>query len=329
MADVKWIKICTDIFDDEKILLIEDMPERDAIIVIWFKLLCMAGKQNNDGIFIMNDKIAYTDEMLAAIFRRPLNTVRLALKVFEGYGMIEIINDTITIPNWEKHQNLEALRKKREDSRKRMAAYRARQRTITDASDGEVVLGHALPSRSESGEIMLGDGGVHGGNVNACGGSVDADERTCGGNVENTIPPYGGIMENPAQNGVTRNADVTCAFVTPLDVDEDKEHLSTSTAVDICKTPTLGEVIDFFEAQHLSVDPRRFFRVNQERGWVTSTGRAIDDWKRLAKTWDTHERTPAKASVTDATRVPSVEEVMTKYECDRGMAEAYIREGLF
>ena len=49
MADVKWIKIATDIFDDEKILLIESLPEADSIIVIWFKLLCLAGKQNNSG----------------------------------------------------------------------------------------------------------------------------------------------------------------------------------------------------------------------------------------------------------------------------------------
>ena len=38
-SDVKWIKITTDIFDDEKILLIESLPEADSIIVIWFKLL--------------------------------------------------------------------------------------------------------------------------------------------------------------------------------------------------------------------------------------------------------------------------------------------------
>ena len=80
MAEVKWIKIVTDIFDDEKILLIESMPEHDAIIVIWFKLLCMAGKTNNSGVFTLNDKIAYTDEMLATIFRRPKTTVQLALK---------------------------------------------------------------------------------------------------------------------------------------------------------------------------------------------------------------------------------------------------------
>ena len=55
-TDVKWIKIVTNIFDDEKILLIESMPEADSIIVIWFKLLCMAGKQNNKGIFAQVDQ---------------------------------------------------------------------------------------------------------------------------------------------------------------------------------------------------------------------------------------------------------------------------------
>ena len=35
MAEVKWIKITTDVFDDEKILLIESMPSADSIITIW------------------------------------------------------------------------------------------------------------------------------------------------------------------------------------------------------------------------------------------------------------------------------------------------------
>ena len=126
MSEVKWIKIVTDIFDDEKILLIEAMPERDALIVIWFKLLCFAGKQNNGGVFMLNDRIAYTDEMLAVIFRRPVNTVRLALSTFEQYGMIEIIDNTITIPNWEKHQDLDRIQLNRERNRQRVAAYRER-----------------------------------------------------------------------------------------------------------------------------------------------------------------------------------------------------------
>lgn len=130
MADIKWIKICTDIFDDEKILLIESMPEKDSLIVIWFKLLCMAGKQNNDGVFVINDKIAYTDEMLATIFRRPLNTVRLALKVFEQYGMIEIANGAITIPNWDKHQSIDELEKIKIQTRNRVSKYREKQKII-------------------------------------------------------------------------------------------------------------------------------------------------------------------------------------------------------
>lgn len=133
MADVKWIKIVTDIFDDEKILLIESLPEADSVIVIWFKLLCLAGKNNNSGVFTLNDKIPYTDEMLATIFRRPLNTVRMALRVFEQYGMIEIINKVITIPNWGKHQNLDKLEAKTEYMRKYMQEYRQKQLCKTNS----------------------------------------------------------------------------------------------------------------------------------------------------------------------------------------------------
>ena len=137
MADVKWIKIVTDIFDDEKMLLIDSLPENDAVIVIWFKLLCLAGKQNNGGVFMLNDKIAYTDEMLATIFRRPLNTVRLALNTFERFGMVEIVNDAITIPKWEKHQNIDELEKMREKTRQRVAEHRNKQKELAMKSNDD------------------------------------------------------------------------------------------------------------------------------------------------------------------------------------------------
>ena len=81
MAEVKWIKIVTNIFDDEKIQLIEKMPDGDAIIVVWFKLLCLAGKTNNHGVMILSDKIPYTDEMLSTIFRRPILTDRKSTRL--------------------------------------------------------------------------------------------------------------------------------------------------------------------------------------------------------------------------------------------------------
>ena len=127
-SDVKWIKICSDIFDDEKIMLIENLPSVDSIIVIWFKLLCLAGKNNNSGVFILNDKIAYTDEMLATVFRRDINTVRLALKTFENYGMIEIVSGVYTIPNWGKYQNLDKIEQKSQYMRNYMQEYRKKQK---------------------------------------------------------------------------------------------------------------------------------------------------------------------------------------------------------
>lgn len=135
MSSVKWIKICTDIFDDEKILLVESLPEADSVLVIWFKLLCLSGRQNNSGVIMLNDKIAYTDEMLAAVFRRPLNTVKFALNIFEQYGMIEIIDGTITIPNWEKHQSLEKLEKSKELARERKLKYREKQQQLSEKSE--------------------------------------------------------------------------------------------------------------------------------------------------------------------------------------------------
>ena len=135
MADVKWIKITTDIFDDEKILLIESLPDAYAMITVWFKLLCLAGKQNNSGVFMMG-KIAYTDKMLATIFRMKETTVQLALHTFEQFGMIEIIDGVITIPNWGKHQNLDQLENRKEFMRNYMKEYRAKQKALT-AGDGD------------------------------------------------------------------------------------------------------------------------------------------------------------------------------------------------
>ena len=141
MADVKWIKIATDIFDDEKILLVESLPDAYAIITVWFKLLCFAGKQNNSGVFMMG-QIAYTAKMLATIFRMQESTVTMALQTFEQFGMIEIIDGVITIPNWNKHQTLDAYEKKKERDRLYQQERRNSQKslisgTLQESSDSQ------------------------------------------------------------------------------------------------------------------------------------------------------------------------------------------------
>ena len=79
---------------------------------------------------MMSDKVHYTDEMLATIFRRPLNTVRMALGIFEQFGMVEIIDGIIALPNWEKHQNIDGMEKIKQQTRNRVARHREKQKNL-------------------------------------------------------------------------------------------------------------------------------------------------------------------------------------------------------
>lgn len=129
MRDVKWIKLSTSMFDDEKIKLIEQMPDADTILIIWMKLLTQAGKTNSSGYIFLNENIPYTDEMLSTIFNRPLSTIRLALKTFEDLGMIGIDDSSfISITNWSKHQSVDKLAKIQEQNRIRQARYREKKK---------------------------------------------------------------------------------------------------------------------------------------------------------------------------------------------------------
>ena len=149
MADVKWIKIVTDVFSNRKIKQIEMMPEADSVIVIWFKLICLAGNVNENGLLIITKDIPYTDEMLAAEFRRPLNTVRLALEMFIRFGMVEIIDDVMMVSNWEKYQNVESLERIREQTKKRVGRYREKQKLLV-APNGNVTGNVTVTSCNET-----------------------------------------------------------------------------------------------------------------------------------------------------------------------------------
>ncbi|MGE6365174.1 phage replisome organizer N-terminal domain-containing protein [Bacillus paramycoides] len=130
-VNVKWIKLSTTMFEDEKIRIIESMPEADTLLIIWVKLLAQAGKINASGYIFLNENIPYTDDMLATIFNRPLNTVRMALTTFQKFGMIHIDeNHYINVVNWGKHQSLDRLEQIKEQDRLRKQKQRAKQKQL-------------------------------------------------------------------------------------------------------------------------------------------------------------------------------------------------------
>lgn len=130
MANVQWIKITTDIFDNRKIKQIENMPDGDALVVIWLKLLILAGNINDGGCVYFTKDIPFTDQLLATEFNRPIATIQLALTTFERFGMIEIVDDVIFVSNWERYQNIEGMDRIREQTRKRVAKHREKQRLL-------------------------------------------------------------------------------------------------------------------------------------------------------------------------------------------------------
>lgn len=130
MAEVKWIKMATDIFDNRKIRQIECLPDGDAIIVIWVKLLCLAGSINDSGMIYFTKEIPYTDQMLATQFNRPMATIKLALTTFEQFGMVEVIDNILCISNWEKYQNVEGMERIREQNRIRQKNWYDRQKAL-------------------------------------------------------------------------------------------------------------------------------------------------------------------------------------------------------
>ena len=127
MAEVKWIKLSTDLFNNRKIKQIRKLPDGDSIIGTWLQILCLAGEVNNGGLVYFSKDIPYTDDMLAAEFDRPISTIRLALKTFETFGMMHLVDDVLCVSNWEKYQSQEKLETIKEYNRLKKREYRERQ----------------------------------------------------------------------------------------------------------------------------------------------------------------------------------------------------------
>ena len=145
MADIKWIKITTDMFDNRKIKHLRKLPEGNSIVLIWVMLLTMAGRCNSGGMIFLTENIPYTPKMLADELGFEENTVQLALQALEQFNMIVTDQGFFTIAGWDEYQNIEGMEKIREQNRLRKAAQRERQKALPMSRDSHVTVtgGHA------------------------------------------------------------------------------------------------------------------------------------------------------------------------------------------
>ena len=134
MADVKWIKLTTDMFDNRKIKHLRKLPEGNNIVLIWVMLLTMAGRCNSGGMIFLTENIPYSTKMLADELDFEENTVKLALEALVRFNMIVTDCGFFSIAGWEEYQNIEGMDKIRESKRLAQARWRAKQKELPEVS---------------------------------------------------------------------------------------------------------------------------------------------------------------------------------------------------
>jgi len=134
--NIQWLKLDVNILDDTKIKIIRKYPDGDKLFVLWIGLLCMAMKSDLAGYIYISEGIPYTPQDIANILELELKTVEMGLALFKKYDMINIIEGgVIEIINFNKHQAIDKLERRRELARKRQEKYRKRQKLLINPKD--------------------------------------------------------------------------------------------------------------------------------------------------------------------------------------------------
>ncbi|WP_394887494.1 phage replisome organizer N-terminal domain-containing protein [Clostridium butyricum] len=138
MADVKWVRVSIEMFNDPKLKIINSMEEKDLINYVWMRTLLLAGRSNKDGSLFINDNMPYTMKTLAIEFDRTLDEIKLCFKILRKLEMIEFNEDKIfMVKNWAKHQNIEGLEKLKKQNCERVAKHRAKKRQLEENINDE------------------------------------------------------------------------------------------------------------------------------------------------------------------------------------------------
>ena len=128
MVQVQWLKIYTDIFDNEKIKKLLKNRDGDTYCRVWFQLLTLAAKSNQNGAILLGENIPMTIDDLARIMSKTVNKLTKVIQQLCELNMIIVKNDTIYIKNWDIYQSEKKKKKMRADNRNRQREYRERHK---------------------------------------------------------------------------------------------------------------------------------------------------------------------------------------------------------
>ncbi len=130
MSKIEWIKLSVDLFTDEKISRLENMKNGKEIVLIWIRLLLLAGKQNNGGVFKN-----FSKGMFASLLSQPKPLINKALSAFVEHGMVEVHEDDYVICNWTKHQSEDRMSQIRQKDRERKKKKKSMENSMENSTE--------------------------------------------------------------------------------------------------------------------------------------------------------------------------------------------------
>ena len=128
MVQVQWLKVYTDIFDNEKMKKLLRNRDGDTYFRVWIQLLTLAAKSNQHGAILLGENIPMSKEDLAKVMHKTLNKLEKIIQDLYELDMIIIEKETICIKNWDMYQSADELEKLRESNRRRQQKYREKQK---------------------------------------------------------------------------------------------------------------------------------------------------------------------------------------------------------
>ena len=134
MVQVQWLKVYTDIFDNEKMKKLLRNRNGDTYFRVWIQLLTLAAKSNQHGAILLGENIPMSKEDIAKVMHKTLNKLEKIIQDLYELDMIIIEKETICIKNWDMYQSADELEKLRESNRRRQQKYRDKQK------DGNVIV---------------------------------------------------------------------------------------------------------------------------------------------------------------------------------------------
>ncbi len=312
MAEIKWVKLTTDMFDNRKIKHLRRLPEGNNIVLIWVMLLTMAGRCNSGGLIFLTENIPYTPKMLADELDFEENTVQLALKALEQLNMVVTDQGFFAIAGWEEYQNIEGMDKIREQNRIRQQKRRekTKQALIGSGNTCEycgkegTTVDHVIPKTK--GGLDVPENTVCSClacNMRKTNRNIDVflNESIATDSTFNVsrILSNSKIMQFVVYDGkrfLSRDITlhVTEGHATEEDIEEerdiDKDKEVKKRRRKDFTPPTLEEVEAYCKSRNNNVDAKRFFDFFESADWVDSKGNKVRNWKQKVITWESYNK---------------------------------------